>query len=374
MEVSAGIGELSKEAEIKSGNKVYEVEGARIQLGWEKFSSVESWPSSPYEAVIVLPGWGAKINTKPVDVLGDGYANASRVPTYAVTAEAEQIVDNSLYKEAEAILKFLQEKGIKKVTLAGYSQDGSRAINLAVLMQERQKIDPAVEVKGLVLMEPTGLYEQDAKKMGKKFAYDSLVGTSVGMLKDVVKYAGRKMWRKRRPIIHKALAESWRVNQVPQTLEVGGATLFGMLKDIRSIINPKSIYWQRAAAQAKEMAKQNPRISQVRCPVVIMVGLKDIVIDRNQIVPPQVEEQVARRRQEVIESKKTGVELSPAEDFREEFLRKNVFTSSPYVRMIVPEKAAYHGLPLFRDVARAGLGLLERAKRQLDTNRVQNAA
>lgn len=194
------------------------------------------------------------------------------------------------------------------------------------------------------------------------------------MLKDVGSYAGRKMWRKRRPIIRKALVESWRVNQVPQTLKVGGATLFGMLKDIGQMINPKSVYWQRAGAQAKEMASQNPRIAQVRCPVVIMVGAKDIVIDHNQIVPPQVEEQVARRRQEVVSSKQTSEALSPQMDFREKFLIENVFTSSPSVRMIVPEKAAYHGLPLFRDVARAGLYMLDRGRRELEASQTQKTA
>lgn len=367
MAETSEIGELNKEAEARSGNNVYEAEGARIKLGWEKFSPAEPWPASSDEAVIVLPGWGAKINTKPVKALGEDFANNSHIPTYAVTAEAEQVqaVEDSLYKEAKGVLRFLQERGIKKVTLAGYSQDGSRAINLAALLQEWQKIDPAVQVKGLILMESTGLYEQDAAKMGKKFAYDSLIGTSVGMVKDVGKYALGKMWTKRGPIIRKALAESWRVNQVPRTLKVGGATLFGMLKDIRQIVNPKSVYRQRVGAQAKEMAKQNPRISQVRCPVVIVVGAKDIVIDHNQIVPSAVEEQVARRRQAVIESKQTGVKLSPTEDFSEKYLRENVFTSSCYVRMIVPEKASYHGLPLFRDIARAGLYLLERGRRQL---------
>lgn len=383
MEGSAEVSELNKEAAVNSGNKVYEVGGARINLGWEKFTPKEPTVASSDEAVIVLPGWGAKINTKPVDALGGDFANNSHLPTYAVIAEAEQVhtVEDSLYKEAKAVLQFLQEKGIKKVTLTGYSQDSSRAINLAVLMQEWQKIDPAVEVNGLVLMEPTGLYEQDSGKMGKKFAYDSLVGTSAGMIKDVGKYAVRKMWAKRKPI-GKAFAESWRVNQVPRTLDVGRATLFGMLKDWKDLINPRSVYWQRAGAQAKEMAKQNPRTSQVRCPVIIVVGAQDTVIDHNQIVPSSVEEKVARRRQEVKDSKQAGAQtwkqkwarFVPSEDIREKFFRENVFTSSPYVRMIVPEKAAFHGLPLFRDVARASLGLLDRARRELRVNQPQKTA
>lgn len=256
MSETAEIGELSQEAEARIGNQVYEVGGARINLGWEKFAPKEPKPVSADEAVVVLPGWGAKINTKPVDVMGQAFADNSHMPTYAVTAEAEQLVDDSLYKEAAAVLQFLQEKGIKKVTLAGYSQDGSRAINLVVLLQERQKVDPVVEVRGLILMEPTGL----------------------------------------------------------------------------------------------------------------------IVIDRNQIVPPAVEEQVARRRQEVVSSKQTSEALSPQMDFREKFLIENVFTSSPSVRMIVPEKAAYHGLPLFRDVARAGLYMLDRGRRELEASQTQKTA
>lgn len=109
MEVSAGIRELSKEAEIRNGNKVYEVEGANINLGWERFSPKEPMPVSANEAVIVLPGWGAKINTKPVDALGRDFANNSHIPTYAVIAEAEEVhaVEDSLYKEAKAVLLFL---------------------------------------------------------------------------------------------------------------------------------------------------------------------------------------------------------------------------------------------------------------------------
>lgn len=350
MDSPTEIGELSKEGEARIGSQVYGIEGARINLGWEKFFPAKPTFTSSDEAVVVLPGWGAKTNTKPVDVLGRAFADNSHMPTYAITAEAEPRVNDSLYKEAEAVLQFLQEKGIKKVTLAGHSQGGSRAINLVVLLQERQKVDPAVEVKGLILIDSVGLYEQDSSQMGRKFAVDSLIGTSLATVGNVLKYARRRI-RQRQPV-RKAFSQSWYANRVPQTLDVGWAALSGMLKDVGPMINSRSGYWQRVGPQVKEMVAKNPRISQIRVPVILIHGAGDSVIDRKQIVPPKVEGQGWQER--------------------EKFLKANLFTSSPIVKMAVVEKAGRHGLPLFRDVARSGLHLLERTRRQLDTSRLQN--
>ncbi len=374
------IGELSQEAEARIGHKTYGVEGARINLGWEKFSPAEPRDASADEAMVVFPGWKARMNTKPVTELGRAFADNSHIQTYVITAVAEQTVDDSLYKEAETVMQFLQEKGIKKITLAGYSEEASRVINLAVLLQERQKTDPNVEVKGLILMEPFGLYEQDSKKMSKRFAYDSLVSTPLATAKDVGEYAWQKMQRTHRPI--KALAESWKVNHIPQTLKIGGAALFNLLREIgpmvdpRQLIHPESGYWQRAGAQAKAMSALNPRISQVRAPVIIVMGARNVVISHKEIVPDEIEEQMVRRRQQVKESKKSHIKLSPAEDLRENFLREHLFSSSPSVKMVVAKKVGGHELPLFRthDVARAGLGLLERARRQLEASRSQKTA
>lgn len=243
------------------------------------------------------------MNTKPVTELGRAFADNSHIQTYVITAVAEQTISDPLYKEAKTVLQFLQEKGIKKVTLAGYSEETSRVINLAVLLQERQKDDPDVKVKGLILMGPFGLYGQDSKKMSKRFVYDSLVGTPLATARDVGEYAWRKMRRTHRPI--KALAESWKVNQVPQTLSIGGAALFNLLREIgpminpRQLINPESGYWQRAGAQAKEMSALNPRISLVRAPVIIVMGARDVVISHKEIVPNEIEEQMKKRQEEI---------------------------------------------------------------------------
>ncbi|MDO8576805.1 MAG: hypothetical protein Q7R82_00530 [Candidatus Daviesbacteria bacterium] len=391
------IGELNQETAATTGDKVYEAEGVNIRLGWEKFAPKEPKAVPADEAMIVLPGWRARMNTKPVTELGRAFADNSHIPTYVITAVAEQTINDSLNKEAETIMQFLLEKGIKKVTLAGYSEEASRVINLAVLLQERQKIDPDLEVKGLILMEPFGLYEQDSKEMSKRFAHDSLVGTPLATAKDVGEYAWRKMQKTHRPI--KALAESWRVNHISQTLKIGGAALFNLLREIgpmtdpRQLIHPESGYWQRVGAQAKAMSALNPRISQVRAPVIIITGARNVVISHKEIVPDEIEEQVVERRQKIVDLaakypktrranryRKARIakifKRLPYEDARGKFLKENLFTSSPIVMMAVAKKAGGHELPLFRthDVARVGLGLLERAKRQLEAGQLQKPA
>ncbi len=140
------------------------------------------------------------------------------------------------------------------------------------------------------------------------------------------------------------------------------------------MVHLRSGYLRRLGSQVREMVTANPRISLVKTPVVLVWGAEDPIMEYKRIIPPAIEEQVAKRRQELVMSKRTSEELSPQVDFRENFLKENLFTSSPSVKMVVAQKAGRHVLPIFRSdaVARAGLYLLERANRQLKASQLQN--
>jgi hypothetical protein len=121
-------------------------------------------------------------------------------------------------------------------------------------------------------------------------------------------------------------------------------------------------YPSRFKNEILETAAVNSRLAELRVPIILISGAQDPISNPEKIIPPGEEEKVL----EVWEHEQQTLEVKNFSDPREEFLRKNVFPNSPYIRMVVPEKLGHHGLPLYRSksVARAALYLLKRFERR----------
>lgn len=306
------------------GKSAYATEAGPVEVQWKKFEAAEKREGQTPEnekltkAILFLPGWAMTAESKSLQPLSQSFADYAEAPTYDIFTRSENVSGGDmLYNEAEAIRKFIEEKGLSDIIISGHSQGGDKAIDLVNLLQEK---NPNVKVKGLILMDSVGVHEQGKAELAAKFTQDSVVGTPMSVSKQTIgigKYfKGEKSF-------------------LPRSLKVGADAVFGIIKEMGK---SGTGYPKRFLNEVANMAKFNERIKDVRVPVVLVHGEKDPISDYEKVAPVE----------------------KPSE--REEFLKKNLFKNSPYVKMVVAEKAGHHGLPLFRSesVARASLYMLER--------------
>ena len=323
-----------KSAEIAqtegNGAKSYTLEsGETVEVSWHAFEpsnigvpseEKEDAPAEP--EVIFLPGWSLAAESPAVQELATSFADRTKRPCLSVTSKSENHDDKDyLYTEAKAIAQLIKERGCKNIVLAGHSQGGDKSINIAELLQS----DPDIQIDGLLLLDAVGLYEQEPGELTKGFAKDALVRTPV-------------------TVVHSP-------EIMGKAMKVSTEILLTMLRDLAT---ERTAYSEKLTNEIQGMAEANPRLSELKIPVIIVSGTLDPISDPEKIMPKEAEEAIRQQRID-----------GEYHDPREVFLKENVFPHSPYIRMVKPTKLANHGMPLFRSesVARASLYLLERYKR-----------
>lgn len=319
--------------------RLYRLEtGESIEVTAKEFEyhptgGVASTEEGTERNVIFLPGWAIPSDSPAVTKLGQAFAEQSKGRAFAVTTRAEELpgTENPLYKEALAISKFIKEKGLRNVVLAGHSQGGDKAIDLATILQQ----DPEINISGLVLLDSMGLYEQDS--LASDFAKDNFVNTPVMMAKNVIKNPGAVM----------------------QSLHAGNSVVKGIFTELG---RSGTDFMRRTKDEIEVMSRKSSRMSQVQVPVILMSGSDDIISHPDKIIPPGEEERIVEEWEKRDAEAGTKTYIDP----REKFLQEEMFLQSPYVRMLAPEKLGHHGLPLFRSesVANASLYLLRRFERR----------
>lgn len=308
------------------GHKEYDIENNVVDLKWRTF-----YPSNPGsadkfaggKATIFTPCWSVTEESEVIKELCGELANYSQSSTYAVDTRAERIVANATEIQAEAIERFIQESNFKELTLVGNSIGGIEAINLAAILRQHH---PEVKVNGLILLDSLSLYDQKTSELLKNSIKDSLSNRIIPS-----PVPGPVMMSKQ---------------IIDQEMTYGRQFKAEIIKEMKA----SNIYYpQRLLNQLREMADKNPFIEKIDVPVVLVQGSKDLLSDPKKIIP-------AQREQDTVQGY--------IEDFkeREKFLQENIFKNSPYVRMVVPERAGHHNLAYCRpqSVARSSLYLLER--------------
>lgn len=299
------------------GKKTYQTEAGPVEVEWLEVrpanGEVVSEKETSPKATLFLPGWAMTPERDSLRQLSQSFADYAENPTYIISTRAvEHSKGGMLYQEADAIRQFIEEKRLSDLVVSGHSQGGDKAIDLVSMLQE----NPGVKVEGLVLIDSVGLYEQGNIELAAKFTKTSLLDTPRGAFK----YLGSKS------------------SFLKRSMQAGTDVIFGIAREVGK---SKRSYLARLLSEIKNMATLNRRIEQIKIPVVLVQGSQDSISDPKRIAPVE----------------------GPSE--RESYLKENLFKSSPYVRMIVAEKAGHHGLPLFRSesVARASLYMLKRFHR-----------
>src|SRR3989344_4712144 len=133
----------------------YRSESTKVQVSAREFLPLKE-SDNRQKALILFLGWGPSEKAPSYDELAHSLADSFGRRVLLVNTRAENVVDNTLYHEAVAAHHFLEEMGITDAIVAGYSQGGAKATNLAVIAQESSTVNP----EALILLAPVGL---DAK-------------------------------------------------------------------------------------------------------------------------------------------------------------------------------------------------------------------
>lgn len=323
--------EESPSVEKMEGKENYKLEsGVTINLSWNKFNAENKAEFDPTRvdnplpgSVIYLPGWAMGSDDETIKKVSHAFAKENE--TYAITTRSEEAKPQTeagekidfLYEEAIAISKFIKEHNLGEVVIAGHSQGGDKAIDVVSILQ---KVNPEIKIKGLILVDSVGLYDQTSYELKTNFAKDMIINTPKTLL-------------------------TKKLSSIPDGLSAANDVLHNIFKEIK---RSKSEYMNRFKREVQEMSQINPRMQELKVPIVLGSGAKDIVSNPEKILPPKEE-------------------LSSLSS-REEYLKENYFPNSPYVKMIVPEKLGHHGLPFFRteSVVNAAMYGLKRYNRELE--------
>ena len=304
--------------------------GVTIDVDAHIFHSKEKSDAS--RAVIFLPGWAMDSKTKSIERLCEQFSEEAKADTYAISTRSKERGQKGadadfIYEEARAIKRFIQQRGLKNVTLAGHSMGGDKAIDLATLLQD----DPEISLNGVVLIDAVGLYDQGRFELARKFTQNSLGFTPYSIGKQI-------------PEPGKDGGLSGSAKRIGPAIQAGWDVGAGIVSEV---MNSKIEYWSRFKSEVTEMAAQNSRTKELRVPVIVVSGIDDSVSDPERIIP---ENELGPLRKSLGEVKRPdATDSNPARDTtfaaREAYLHEHLFKNSPYVRMLTPKKFGGHWTP-----------------------------
>lgn len=165
---------------------------------------------------------------------------------------------NSIDLEVEGIRRFVEERGFKRISIVGHSLGSVKAANLVVSLQQH---NPDLEIRGVALLNPMGLYAQ-----------------SGGELAENVKVEFPNMAR---------LANPNTPQKDKDPIQMGWQILGSFSSEIiaTGLGYPKLI-----REQVQALTRLNPQLSKVRAPVVVLVGKEDNLSQVQGIFPePEIQ-------------------------------------------------------------------------------------
>lgn len=153
-----------------------------IDVLWKEFKPDKE--ISPETAIIYLPGWSLNPSSKPVEKLCNSLTEGLNIRTYALHSKPKKITENSLFYEAQAIKKLIQElkPTVRKVVLITHSQGTVKTIHLAHMLWK----DLNFEIKGIICITPVGLYKLSKNQLQVKF-WGEIVRAIFGSFKEFMR-------------------------------------------------------------------------------------------------------------------------------------------------------------------------------------------
>lgn len=328
--------------------KEYKAGGTNVQISAREFLPFKEH-NNKQEALVLFPGWAANEKSPSYNELALSLADSFGRRVLLVNTRPEDLVEDSLYHEAEATHQFLKEMDITDAILAGYSEGGVKAVNLAVIAQE----SPTVNPEALILLAPHGLVAQTPLELVKTFALDTLLETIPRIIRE--KSTLRSMGKGIHPdsmgsdkdgvkTVQLSTPEPDHPGKVVQSLEAGRDVTRGALKEISQ---DRLQYPKRPKHDIVEMSKLNPRLDKIKTPVILIQGKHDKNAGPKGVL---TKEQMARQDE-------GGVIKKALE---------KLFPKSPHVDRILASRTSKHVFPLLRSpqIARVASYLLGRQKRE----------
>jgi hypothetical protein len=318
------------------------------------FPRSESGESNP--AVIYAAGWPTRANDPSFkDPMGQALAEFSGVQALYVDTVAQKTTNDSLRKEAIAMVNMIEERGFTEVVISGHSEGGKKALFACLELQRRnnERIRAGkkpIEIRGMMLVQALGLYDK---------------GGVVGL---VVDFLGEK------PGTDKAIKELRKLEKkygVPRGADMAKREMKGSGAIVASALSQDLNEYGLGYAgfllnQAGEMLSQVPEISEISVPIVLIQADKDKVSEREKIIPENVDSPAlksadAQRDAPWKEKKSLG---KGVQGLREEHLKNEKFPNSPYIRVVVPKKLGRHTIVITRGEVAGGLIYLNRYWRE----------
>lgn len=298
-------------------SETFQIDDARVKVNSRSFfpNAGEIQSGDPQGTIIFLPGWGVNADSRSAGIFSQSFADAGNQRVLAIDTKPDRDIDDSLFREAQAIGQFVRTQGVNDLTIVGFSEGGSKAADLSVVLQ-----DSDVKVDGVILINPIGMYKQKQTDFFINFIRNARQGASQIQSNDPG--SSRQF-----------LARSF------HSMEELLASI------LREALRTKGNYPKRLVNQVRHLARRNKRYADVNVPVILLQGTNDVISDPKQTTAGLRSNNFAERERQ---------------------LQRTVFTSSPHVRMLAGDKPPFHNGPILRSgqVARVSLFLLRRAKRK----------
>lgn len=288
-----------------SKQEVRMVEGAKVQLRWTETLPKENRNLDPKEGVVFVPAWNWLPDVQSVETISQRLADQSGQKVYTISSKTDRLGPDASQIEAKGMAQFLTDR-VSSTIVIGHSEGGLKAADLVATLE---KNNPQTEIRGLVLIDSMSLYRQKA-------------GTLMGnFINDPMKVAPKEF--KDEKVIPSSMKES------------ATQLLYGIWQDIKffGIKYPKKLIEEIAV-----MARLNPRLKEIKTPVLIITGDRDYISDHRQYVSP---EEIDKRVDHASDQSTQG-QMFERGRARRKYLRENIFPNTENVAMIVLSKGAHH--------------------------------
>lgn len=355
---------------IESGwqSQIVEVNGAKVELSW-----VESKPKGkenvdPTRAVINISPWSWAAEMPIIRNGGQKIADRFGENTYTISTRTDKIHPEALFTESQGIAQFITERNFREVTIFGHSEGGIKAVDLAAILQAN---NPQVKINGVVLLDPMGMYSRDIADLAGSFFNDT-------------RKVGPEEFKRAQKLPPEGMVLQF---------------LLSLWQDLRffGLQYPKAVQ-----EELKAMARPNPRLSQIKAPVLLLTGERDYISDfRRYFSKDEVEkrlksvlsdeqlrswidseskwEKLPQEERDKFGSKEEFVkhymqayrkheELVRMSKARNQYLRENILPQAENASFILATKpaASHGGLPdtRFESVIRVAKRIFPRFRRQ----------
>ncbi len=284
----------------------YFVEGSKVQVRWSETTPKENKNLDPQRGIVWVSAWNWLPEAGIIKNISQKVADHSEQRVFTVSSKTDRLGPDASFTEAKGLAQFIKDHNLSEVIIAGHSEGGMKAVDLVAALQQN---NPDIKIDGLVLMDSMGLYDQDPKDLRKNFVDDS-----IKVAPDEFKAAG--------------------VNPPSMTASFMQMA-HGIWEDIKFF---KHKFPQKFAEEISAMARANPRLKDIKAPVLIITGKRDYVSDYRGYLP---QEEVKKRLDHVSDSSAQG-QMFEQGRARKKYLEENMFPNAENVATLVLSKGGHH--------------------------------